>query len=503
MEVVKTFNYEKKSKPTDLLFGKVPPQAKEMESAILGVIMLEKTGFDIANDILKAECFYSEQNQRIYSAMQDLAARNFPIDMMTVVEQLKKADSLELAGGVYAISKLTDGVTSGVSLEYHARIVLQKFLLREAIRISGEVIKMAYDETSDVFEVLDFAEDNVSALRMNNVRKSFKSLQTIIAGNLKALEELRLKDEAITGVPSCFDELDRITCGWQDTDLIIIGARPSVGKTAFALTLAKNAAKNYRDIWKKEGGKQKAVGLFSLEMNDRQLVNRVLSSESDVWLWRLQNGKMDDWQLQKLYSTAEKLNECQILVDDTAALKIQEFKAKARIMVRKHNVGIIFIDYLQLMKDPSKKMREQEISSISSSLKEMAKELMIPIIALSQLSREFGKATGAEKRDPQLSDLRESGAIEQDADMVMFLSKPGDEQLKEDAGLNDIFYLKIAKFRNGTAPVKFLGKFVKETQSHEWLKIVDGNMQLVGEKWTPVTSNDYTQTKQQQQEDLF
>lgn len=489
--------FNRKPVDTGMIYGKVPPQAKQLEESVLGAIMLEKTAFDIANDILQPDCFYGEGHQRIFKAMQSLASKSYPIDMMTIVEELKLSESLEIVGGPYAISKLTHDVVSGASVEVHSRIVLQKFLMRELIRVSSEVINQAYDDSSDVFDVLDFAEENVSGLRMNNVRKNFKELRKVVTENLKSLEELRLRDEAITGVPSGFDDLDKVTCGWQPTDLIILAARPSVGKTAFALTLAKNAAKSFNEEWLKDkqagiNKQKKSVGFFSLEMSDRQLVNRVLSSESLVWMWRLQNGKLNDWQMSEIYKGAEKLNSCEILIDDTAALKIQEFKTKARIMKRKHNVGIIVIDYLQLMKDPTKKMREQEISSISSQLKEMAKELEIPIIALSQLNREFGKA-GSLVREPQLSDIRESGAIEQDADLVMFLFKPSREEIEQDKELEHIFYNKIEKFRNGTAPVKFIGKFLKETQMHEWLKVVDSSsMAPIGPSWTPVQNDSLT-----------
>ena len=249
------------------IYGRVPPQAKDLEEAVLGVIMLEKNAFEIVNDILKPDCFYSFGHQRIYSAMQALAFRNDAIDQMTVVEQLKTTGDLDTIGGPYFVSKLTNKVTSGAGIETHARVVLQKFLMREVIRVGGELVGMAYDDTNDVFDVLDFAEENVSGLRMNNVRKNFKSLQTVIHKNLQELEVLRQKEETVNGVPSLFEDLDNVTCGWQETDLIILAARPSVGKTAFALTLAKNAAKAFqmahqRSIKEGKPEKQKAVGFF-------------------------------------------------------------------------------------------------------------------------------------------------------------------------------------------------------------------------------------------------
>lgn len=490
-------NYKKSATEHQQIFGKMPPQNLDLENVILGAVMLEKSAYDLVNDILQPNCFYSDAHQKIYSAIQSLTRKNYPVDMMTVVNELKSAGELENIGGVNAIIKLTNGVVSSANIEVHCRIVLEKYLLRELIRISGEVITKAYDETNDVFEILDYTEENVSGLRMNNIRKDFTSLQNVMQDNLRRIEELRLIEESVTGVASGFYDLDYVTSGWQPTDLIILAARPSVGKTAFALTLAKNAALSFKEEFRiKKVTKQKAVGFFSLEMSNRQLVNRVLSSDSEVWLWRLRNGKVDNQQMDNLYRSADRLNKIEIYIDDTAALKIQEFKTKARIMVRKHNVGIIVIDYLQLMKDPTKKLREQEISSISSQLKEMAKELDIPIIALSQLSREYAKA-GAAAREPQLSDLRESGAIEQDADIVLMLFKPSEESLAEDASLKEIFYTKIVKNRNGDAPVKFIGRFIKEIQSHPWLKTVDDEtLAPIGDKWKPVPI-DYTIPKSQ------
>ena len=481
------FNKDKKLRrqaPVDLgIYGKVPPQARELEDAVLGAILLERDAFDTANDILTAESFYTDASQRIFRAMQDLRGKNMPIDLMTVVEQLKTNEDLETVGGPYYVTKLTNTVVSSANIETHARIVLQKFLMRELIRVSGEVTQAAYDDSTDVFELLDFAEENMSGLRMNNVRKTFKTLQTVMVDNLKHLEDLRHRDtEVLTGTSTGFPDLDKVTNGWQNTDLIILAARPGTGKTALSLSFAKNAAKYYLET---QVNKCQSVGFFSLEMNDRQLVNRVLSAESKVWMWRLQNGRIGDSEMRALYSGAQAMQGHQILIDDTGALKVQEFKAKARIMKRKHNVGLIIVDYLQLMKNPEKKMREQEISSISQTLKEIAKELNIPVIALAQLNRDIEK--DGKGREPQLSDLRESGAIEQDADMVILLYNPTEAEIMQDADLKDNFYLKIAKFRNGDAPARFVGKLIKENQSYEYIVKLDKNNMPVHKSWTPVS----------------
>jgi replicative DNA helicase len=464
-----------------LVYGKVPPQSVELEKAVLGAIMLEKSAYDLVSDILPAaDVFYTEAHQKIYQAIQGLAAKRLPIDLLTVVEQLKFNEDLEIVGGPFAITKLTNAVVSAANVEAHARMILQKYLGREIIRIGGDMVKQGYDNSTDIFDLLDYSAEQVSNIQMTNIKKSFTDMREVIIQNLTVIEGLRNKPEAITGVSSGFESLDRITCGFQKTDSIIIAARPSVGKTAFALTLARNAAKSFFQHWtenKRLGIKlpRQSVGIFSLEMSARQLVNRVLSSESNIWLWKLQNGRLEDYQMKKLYSTAQDLNSCDILIDDTAALKIQDFKTKARIMKRKHNVGLIVIDYMQLMKDPTKKMREQEISSISSEIKATAKELEIPIISLSQLSRDYAKsmASGNASRKPQLSDLRESGAIEQDADMVMFLYRPSLSEIEADSSLETTFFCGIEKNRNGDAPVELIGSFVKQTQTHEWLNEYD------------------------------
>lgn len=473
-------NSRRNTTPEVPYYGKIPPQARELEAAVLGAIMLEKGAFDIVNEILKPPCFYSESNQRIFKAMQELAAKGLPIDLLTVVEELKVQQDLDLVGGPFYVSQLTNGVVSSASVEAHSRIVMQKFLSRELIRITGEMMHQAYDESIDIFDLLNEAEESVSGLRMTNVAKQYRNLQSIMLENIIQLENLRVAGETITGVYSGFEELDMVTCGWQPTDLIILAARPSVGKTAFALTLAKNATRGPKPI---------NVGLFSLEMNDKQLVNRILAQESGVWLWRMKNGKLDDGHMRDIHAGAVKLNSSRILIDDTASLSIQEFRSKARIMKRKEDIGMIIVDYLQLMTSGGRtNNREQEISLISRELKAAAKELNIPVIALSQLSRELEKGGDKVKREPQLSDLRESGAIEQDSDMVMFLYKPSQAEIEEDAALSDTFYCKIAKHRSG-ALAKFIGKFTGDDQKHHYLKVVDSySLQPVGTKWTPVAS---------------
>lgn len=431
-----------------MVFGKVPPQARELEEAVLGAIMLEKTAFDTVIEILKPECFYGEANQRIFNAMRSLAEKSLPIDLLTVVEELKLKEDLEFVGGPYYVSKLTNAVVSSANIEAHSRIVLQKFIQRELIRISGEIIGDAYEDSTDVFDLLDDAESKLFEITNNHLRSAFEDINTVLVKTIQRIEDMRNRDEDITGVPSGFSSLDKITYGWQQTDLIVLAARPSVGKTAFALNLARSAALHT--------GKPTPVVFFSLEMSSSQLVQRILSAESEIWLEKITRGKLEEHEMKQLYKRGiERLSSAPIYIDDTAALNIFELRAKCRRLKNKHDIGLIIIDYLQLMSgsgDNRNGNREQEISKISRDLKSLAKELKVPIIALSQLSREVEKRKEGAKI-PQLSDLRESGAIEQDADVVMFLYRPeyyditANEMGESNKGET---FVKIAKHRNGS-----------------------------------------------------
>jgi replicative DNA helicase len=431
-----------------MVFGKIPPQAKELEEAVLGAIMLEKSAFDTVIEILKPECFYVEAHQRIFRTMQGLAQKSMPIDLLTVVEELKKREELEVVGGPYYVSKLTNAVVSSANIDAHSRIILQKFIQRELIRISAETIGDAYEDSTDVFDLLDEAESKLFEITNNHLRKNFDDINTVLVKTIQRIEDMRNRDEDITGVPSGFTKLDTITYGWQPTDLIVLAARPSVGKTAFALNLARSAALHPT--------KPTPVAFFSLEMSAGQLVQRILSAESEIWLEKISRGKLEEHEMKQLYKRGiERLSNAPIYIDDTAALNIFELRAKCRRLKNKHNVGLIIIDYLQLMSGTGENRntnREQEISRISRDLKGLAKELQVPIIALSQLSREVEKRKEGNKI-PQLSDLRESGAIEQDADMVMFLYRPeyydivANEMGESNKGET---YVKIAKHRNGS-----------------------------------------------------
>jgi len=469
-----------------MVYGKVPPQAKDLEEAVLGAIMLEKGAFDTVIEILKPECFYVDANQRIFRAFQNLAQNSLPIDILTVVEELKKSEELDSVGGPYYVTKLTNAVVSTANIEAHSRIILQKFVQRELIRISGEIIGEAYEESTDVFDLMDDAEDKIFQITNNFLKTDYKEMGSALAQAINRIDELRTKKDEISGVPSGFSSLDRITYGWQPTDLIILAARPSVGKTAFALNLARNAALHPT--------KPTAVGFFSLEMSAAQLVQRILSAESEIMMEKIARGKLEEHEYQQLHKRGiTKLEKAPIYIDDTAALNIFEFRAKARRLVNKHHVGIIIIDYLQLMSGTGDRNgnREQEISTISRNLKALAKELNVPIIALSQLSRAV--ETRKESKMPQLSDLRESGAIEQDADMVMFIYRPEYyENFTNEMGesTRGETHIKIAKHRNGALDIVKLRALLHIQKFEEWddndgFKPQGGNWKPLGPSPTP------------------
>ncbi|MCO5234829.1 MAG: replicative DNA helicase [Chitinophagaceae bacterium] len=471
-----------------MVYGKVPPQARDLEEAVLGAIMLEKSAFDTVVEILKPECFYVDAHQRIYKAMQSLAQKSMPIDLLTVVEELRIKEELELIGGPYYVTRLTNSVVSSANLETHSRIILQKFIQRDLIRISGEIISDAYEDATDVFDLLDEAESKLFEITNNHLRKNFDSIDTVLVKTIQRIEDMRNRQEDITGVPSGFASLDRVTYGWQPTDLVILAARPSVGKTAFALNLARNAALH--------AVKPTPVAFFSLEMSAGQLVQRILSAESEIWLEKIARGKMEEHEMQQLYRNGiQRLQSAPVFIDDTPALNIFELRAKCRRLKNKHNVGLIIIDYLQLMSGSADKRssnREQEISTISRNLKGLAKELGIPIIALSQLSREVEKRKEGDKM-PQLSDLRESGAIEQDADMVMFLYRPeyynitANELGESNKGET---HVRIAKHRNGSLETIKLRALLHIQKFVEMENDDFGGLGLPPGGWKPVAGDD-------------
>lgn len=420
--------------------GKLPPQAVDLEEAVLGAMMLESHSVNAAIDILSIASFYRDAHQRIFGAIHDLFNRSEPIDILTVTAELKKRGELDMVGGPYYISQLTNRVASAANVEFHARIIAQKYIFRELIRISSDTIRDAYDETQDVFDLLDRTEGQLYDVTKGNIRKSYESMSDLMHKALEHIDTVKNSDEGMSGVPTGFDELDKITSGFQRADMIVIAARPGMGKTAFVLSIARNIAVDFN----------RPVAVFSLEMSSEQLVMRLIASESEIPSDKLRRGDLEEHEYQQIHSRIKKLSAAPLFIDDTPALTIFELRAKCRRLKAQYNVELIIIDYLQLMSAGTDKgNREQEISTISRSVKSIAKELDVPIIALSQLSRAV-ESRGGDKR-PILSDLRESGAIEQDADIVSFIYRPEYYGVEEDDSgpTNGIGEIIIAKHRNG------------------------------------------------------
>lgn len=422
-------------------YGKIPPQALDLEEAVLGGLLLEQNALSAVVDFIKPEVFYLEAHKKIYSAIQDLFAKQKPIDLLTVTNELKNKGDLEVVGGAYYVAQLTRRVASAANIEYHARIVVQKYIQRRLIEISSEITKDAFDDTIDVFDMLDKAEQKLFSVSENNLRRDHSDMLTLVSEAVKYIEKAKDSDGSYRGVPSSFSELDRITSGWQKSDLVVLAARPGMGKTAFVLSMARNIAVMLK----------RAVAVFSLEMSAIQLVTRLISSETRLPADKLKKGDLKEHEWQQLNSRLNNLMHAPLYIDDTPALTIFELRAKARRMKQQYNIELIVIDYIQLMQGGvDKGNREQEISNISRSLKSLAKELDIPIIALSQLNRSVETRTGTKK--PILSDLRESGAIEQDADMVLFIYRPEYykfDQLEDGTPSAGVAQLIIAKHRNG------------------------------------------------------
>lgn len=434
-------------------YGKMPPSVVDFEEGVLGALMLEKDAIFEIIDILKPKHFYNDAHGKIFKAILDLSVKHKPIDIKTVTQQLKINGDIDKTEGPAYLAQLTDRVGSTAHLEYHARIIAQKFIQRELIRVGADIQENAFQESDDVADMLDKAEQNLFEIASGNIRKEVSRVDAVVREAMARIEEAGKRPDGLSGVPSGFSELDRITNGWQASDLVIIAARPAMGKTAFVLSMARNTAVEH----------QRPVAIFSLEMESVQLVNRLISSEALIASDKLKRGNLEDWEWQILERKVKNLEAAPIFIDDTPALSIFEFRAKLRRLVMQHKIELVIIDYLQLMSaGTSQGSREQEVSAISRSLKAIAKELNLSIIALSQLNRSVEMRSG-DKR-PQLSDLRESGAIEQDADMVLFIHRPEYYGITEDSNGNSLLGLAeiiVSKHRNGSIGDVFL-KFKKE-----------------------------------------
>jgi replicative DNA helicase len=422
-------------------YGKVPPQAIEVEEAVLGALMLERDAYVTVADIVDTGSFYKDEHQKIFESIKALSLNEKPVDLLMVTQELKDRNQLDEVGGPAFIAQLTRRVASAAHIEFHARIIAQKFIQRELIRISSEIQGRAYDDTIDVDDLLDFSESALFKIAENNIKKETVPIRPVLSEALHIIEEARNREDGLHGVPSGFTALDRITYGWQKTDLIIIAARPSMGKTAFVLSMARNMAVDHN----------RPVAVFSLEMSGLQLVNRLIGSETELGSQKLKSGRLEDWEWAVLHNKIGRLSNSPFFIDDTPALSIFELRAKCRRLKMQHDIQCVVVDYLQLMTTgiDNRGSREQEVSNISRSLKAIAKELNIPIIALSQLNRSVESREG---KRPQLSDLRESGAIEQDADIVIFIHRPEYYGITEDENQNPtkgVAEIIIAKHRNG------------------------------------------------------
>ena len=454
--------------------AKIQPQDKEIEDAVLGALMLERDAYAIVCDLLRPESFYDPGNQKIYAAINKLGVMQQPIDMLTVTQQLRADGALDDVGGPVRISELTSNVASAAHIEYHARIVAQKFLARRLISFCSEIEKKSFDESYDIDALLQEAEGKLFEISQGNLKKDFTQIDPVINSAMEQIEAAGKRESGLSGLQTGFHNLDKLTSGWQNSDLIIIAARPAMGKTAFVLSMAKNMAVDYNT----------PVAIFSLEMSNLQLVNRLISNVCEIEGEKIKSGRLSRQEWEQLNSRVRSLFSAPLYVDDSPSLSILELRTKARRLVKEHGVKIIIIDYLQLMNATGMKFgsREQEVSMISRSLKQLAKELNIPVIALSQLSRKVEERNDGNKR-PQLSDLRESGAIEQDADIVCFIHRPEyytrsttDAENRDIRGMAEFI---VAKHRSGSVDdieMTFVARFARFQNRSEPMPFEKGTM---------------------------
>ncbi len=450
--------YKKKTSPQTDDFGHLQPQAVELEQAVLGALMIEKDAYFQVSEILRPESFYDNRHRIIYEAIQRLNLEEKPVDILTVTEALRSTNQLEEVGGPFYITQLSGLVASSAHIEYHARIIAQKATARALISYTSNIQTKAFDATQDIDVLMQEAEGKLFELSQTNMKKDYTQIDPVIKEAYEMLQKAAARTDGMSGIPSGFHALDKITSGWQNSDLVILAARPAMGKTAFALSMAKNIAVD----------QQVPVALFSLEMANVQLVNRLIVNVCEIKGETLKSGQLKPYEWNQLDFRIKQLMGAPLYVDDTPSLSVFELRTKARRLVREHGVKVLMIDYLQLMNASGMGFgsRQEEVSTISRSLKGLAKELNIPILALSQLNRGVENREGGDKR-PQLSDLRESGAIEQDADMVLFIHRPEYYKIYQDEAGRDLrgkAEIIIAKHRNGAVGsvlLKFRGEYAR------------------------------------------
>jgi len=465
--------------------GKLQPQALELEEMVLGALMLEKDAYTLVCDLLVPDSFYEPRNQKIYQAISTLGANQRPIDMLTVVEQLRADGNLEEVGGAVRITELTACVTSAAHVEFHARIIAQKYLARRLIAFASGIQTQAFDESGDIDDLLQAAEGELFEISQTQLKREVVQVDSIITQAMQQIEAAANRESGLSGLATGYSELDALTSGWQNSDLIIIAARPAMGKTAFVLSMAKNMAVDFNI----------PVAVFSLEMSNIQLVNRMISNVCEIKGETIRSGRLSDREWEQLNARVKFLFGAPMYIDETPGLSITELRTKARRLVREHGVKIIIIDYLQLMNASGMKFgsREQEVSTISRNLKALAKELNIPIIALSQLNR--STETREDKR-PVLSDLRESGAIEQDADFVAFIHRPEyytrsgvDAQGNDIRGLAEFIVAKHRSGQVGTVKMRFTSQFVRFENWDDARRVVRTTVQSRLNSETPDASS--------------
>lgn len=452
-------NSRRKSAPIDPSYGHLQPQALDIEKVVLGALMIDKDAFSVVSDTLRPETFYEPRHQKIYQAIQKLNLEEQPVDILTVTNELEKEGTLDDVGGPTYIVDLTSHVASSANIEAHAKILQQKFLARQLISFASIIETKAFDPMVDTDELMQEAESGLFELSQKNMVQDYTQIDPVIKQAVDIIQKASSNSNGLTGIPSGFTSLDDITSGWQKSDLVIIAGRPAMGKTSFALSIAKNIAVDYKT----------PVAFFSLEMNNVQLVDRLISNVCEIEGKKIMNGQLarDEWE--RLDKRLSLLTGAPLYIDDTPGMSIFELRTKARRLVREKGVKVIMIDYLQLMNANGTRFgnRQEEVSTISRSLKGLAKELDIPILALSQLNRGVENRDGIEGKRPQLSDLRESGAIEQDADMVLFVHRPEYYHIYEDDHGNDLrgkAQILIAKHRKGATgdvTLSFQGKYTR------------------------------------------
>ena len=466
--------------PIDPTFAHMQPQATEIEKVVLGALMIDKDAFTVVSEILRPDTFYEPRNQKVYAAIQTLNMAEKPVDIMTVAEELKHEGELENVGGPNYIVELSSHVASSAHIEYHAKILQQKFLARQLISFASMIETEAFDETVDVDELMQKAEGNLFELSQRNMLQDYTQIDPVLEQAHQILLKAANNKGGLTGVPTGYAKLDEMTAGWQQSDLVIIAGRPAMGKTSFALSIAKNIAIDYR----------RPVAFFSLEMNNVQLMNRVISNVCEIPGSKILSGQLSPDEWERFDRGIPKMQGSPLYVDDTPGLSVFELRTKARRLKREHDIQLIMIDYLQLMNANGMRFnsRQEEVSTISRSLKGLAKELDIPILALSQLNRTVEQREGLDGKRPQLSDLRESGAIEQDADMVLFVHRPEYYHIYQDEKGNDLHgraQIIIAKHRKGATGdvlLDFRGEFTRFSNPDEFASapfVADGGGEIV------------------------